>query len=343
MKKIRNRVFAAVLAALMLVTAMPVTALYASAEAGDIPGNTIEQAEAENTEYTKKTVTDGTEEAENGGSTKKPETDAGAAAEEPVQEPPAGTPEEDTEEAGAGETESPKSEDAADGLCVHHKEHDGTCGYKPASEDGEGSACAYECRICPIENLIAALPAQVTEDNADKVRAQLDEILDLYRELTGEEQEQIDLSHCLELQEALDAANAPMTAEGRAEGDEASVNAGGQTLYYATLEEAFEAANGKTAVITMLADAECTRDSNSGAPLNIAGGSITLDMNGKTLSGKGIGYYGIVDVSGGSLRVQGKGIVNVSVIGRESIKRQKNCMKKPCRYMKEYLGKITLG
>lgn len=52
MKMIRNRVFAAVLAALMLVTAMPVTALYASAEAGDVPGNTIEQAEAGNTEYT---------------------------------------------------------------------------------------------------------------------------------------------------------------------------------------------------------------------------------------------------------------------------------------------------
>ena len=87
--------------------------------------------------------------------------------------------------------------------------HDSECGYAQADP---GQPCGYECRICPIEDLIAALPDKVTEDNADEVRAQLDEILALYRELTGDEQEQIDLSRCYALQGALDEANAPMLA-----------------------------------------------------------------------------------------------------------------------------------
>ena len=61
--------------------------------------------------------------------------------------------------------------------------------------------------------MIAALPDKVTEDNADDVRARLEEILALYRELTEDEQEQIDLSRCYELQKALDKTNAPMLAE----------------------------------------------------------------------------------------------------------------------------------
>ncbi len=100
------------------------------------------------------------------------------------------------------------------GICKHHQEHDADCGYIPKSEDGEGSPCTYECRVCPIEDLIAALPEQVTEDNADDVRGQLDHILDLYRELDEGEQEEIDLSRVTKLQEALDAANAPMAVAG---------------------------------------------------------------------------------------------------------------------------------
>ncbi len=103
------------------------------------------------------------------------------------------------------------------GICKHHQEHDDACGYQPESEDSEGSPCTYECRICPIENLIAALPdvADITEDNAEDVRAQLDEILALYRELTEDEQEQTELSRCYELQGVLDGANVPApVAEG---------------------------------------------------------------------------------------------------------------------------------
>ena len=96
------------------------------------------------------------------------------------------------------------------GICKHHQEHDDACGYQPESEDSEGSPCTYECRICPIEDLIAALPDKVTEDNAEDVRAQLDKILALFGELTEDEQEQLDLSRVYELQGALDNANAPI-------------------------------------------------------------------------------------------------------------------------------------
>ncbi len=100
------------------------------------------------------------------------------------------------------------------GICKHHQEHDDACGYQPESEDSEGSPCTYECRICPIEDLIAALPGEVTADNADNARAQLDEILALYGALSWEEQEQIDLSRCYALQAALDGANDPDPVEG---------------------------------------------------------------------------------------------------------------------------------
>ncbi|MDE7219551.1 MAG: hypothetical protein K2O45_08030, partial [Oscillospiraceae bacterium] len=196
-------------------------------------------------------------------------------------------------------------------ICKHHREHDESCGYQPASENGEGSPCTYECRICPIEELIAALPdvGSITDENAEDVRAQLEQILALFAELTGEEQEQLDLSRCYALQEALDAANAPITADGHTEQqdtDEASVTINGETLYYATLGEAFAAANGKTATITMLTDVECVHSGSNGSPLNINGGNVTLNLNGNALSGRGYGGYGIIDVSGGSLLVQGE-------------------------------------
>lgn len=205
------------------------------------------------------------------------------------------------------------------GLCDHHKEHDGDCGYSPASEDGEGSPCTYQCRICPIEDLIAALPDEVTEDNAETVQAQLEEILFLYAELTEDEQEQIDLTLVYKLQEALDDANAPRLADGghteRRTEDEASVEINEEILYYATLAEAFEAANGKSAIITMLKNVECiSNDPDILAPLAITSGAVILKMDGNTLSGYGYGIKGLIGVGGGSLTIQG-GTVEVAVIG----------------------------
>lgn len=159
--------------------------------------------------------------------------------------------------------------------------HDGECGYAKADP---GTPCGYVCRVCPIENLIAALPDTVAEDNAVIVRGQLDEILALYRELTEDEQGRLDLSRVLTLQEALDGANdpAPAPADGRAEqqsGDEASVTTGSGILYYATVEEAFEKANTQSnTTITLLADAEVDEALSVHEP-------ITLDCGGHTLTG----------------------------------------------------------
>ena len=105
--------------------------------------------------------------------------------------------------------------------------HDSECGYVQADP---GQPCGFVCRICPVEALIAALPGKVTEDNADEVRARLEEILDLYRELSEDEQEQIDLSRCYELQEALDGANDPDPVEGAVDYREASWN-GSEVIY----------------------------------------------------------------------------------------------------------------
>ena len=187
-----------------------------------------------------------------------------------------------------------EGEDKAADACVHvcseesgcvtwtpdcRHAHDGECGY---AEADPGAPCAYVCKLCPIENLIAALPDTVAEDNAVIVRGQLDEILALYRELDEGEQEEINLSRVLTLQEALDGANAPAPADGRAEqqsGDEASATRDGVTLYYATVEEAFEKANTQSnTTITLLADAEVDEALSVHEP-------ITLDCGGHTLTG----------------------------------------------------------
>ncbi len=66
------------------------------------------------------------------------------------------------ENTGDAEENTDQPEDTS--FCKHHTEHDDTCGYLTESEDSEGSQCTYECRICPVEDLIAALPDKVTED-----------------------------------------------------------------------------------------------------------------------------------------------------------------------------------
>ncbi|MDE6590984.1 MAG: hypothetical protein K2K53_11710, partial [Oscillospiraceae bacterium] len=87
--------------------------------------------------------------------------------------------------------------------CPH--EHDEECGYAP---EIPGAPCAFVCKICPIDELIGGLPGRVTAANRERVEAQLREIYELYDGLTGDEQEQVDLSRCDSLREQLDKANA---------------------------------------------------------------------------------------------------------------------------------------
>lgn len=115
------------------------------------------------------------------------------------------------------------------GFCAHHKEHTADCGY---SEE-EGIPCGYECRICVVEDLIAVLPDEVDGDNADEVALQLEQILGLYAELTEEEQEQIDMARCYELQKALDTTKAPVSTAN----ESASGNFGENNEFQWSLDE----------------------------------------------------------------------------------------------------------
>ena len=212
MKKLRKRIFAAVLAALMMITAMPATALYASAETGSVSGSAIGQAGTgePGTEDTAETGDGDTEDTDtdtaecickvlctedNGNNSGRINGDC----------PVCGADDASLLDCKGKVSEENTGEQEDTGICKHHQEHDADCGYISKSEDGEGSPCTYECRICPIEELIAALPDTVTKrnefrlDNADGVRARLDEILALYRELDEDEQEQVDLSRCYAL------------------------------------------------------------------------------------------------------------------------------------------------
>lgn len=83
--------------------------------------------------------------------------------------------------------------------CTH--EHDDACGYV---ESVPGHPCEYVCRICLLQELIDALPEKITEENREDVIGSLDEILDKYEALTGEEQEQVDLTRYEKLRDLLE-------------------------------------------------------------------------------------------------------------------------------------------
>lgn len=169
--------------------------------------------------------------------------------------------------------------------------------------------------ISAVQALIDTLPDadSITEDRVEEVTAQLDAIDEAKAELTEEEMSQLDLTRydaainkvmaLMGIKEENDSEIAVQANDsaGKTEQqstDEASVTINGTTLYYATLEEAFFAADGKTATITMLNDAECTV--TSGTPISVIKSNITLNMNGKTLSGHGTGDCGIITLGTGT-------------------------------------------
>ena len=207
-------------------------------------------------------------------------------------------------------------------ICKHHQEHDDACGYQPASEDGEGSPCTYECRVCPIEDLIAALPDTVTEDNAADVRAQLDHILDLYRELNEGEQGQLDLSHVTKLQEALDNANAPVQAA-------EEINISKNLKNILTAEDGGcqgHTFTGTVQAATIYVESGAHDVTFSG--LNITGSAnvgiapgvtMNLTIEGTNTIRAGSNFAGIYVPAGAALVIQGTGALDVSGDGSAGI------------------------
>ncbi len=77
--------------------------------------------------------------------------------------------------------------ESGDGLCPHHPEHTEACGY------AEGvSGCGFECRLCPIQRLIDALPDTVTAENKEQTVGLLDAIDEAKLSLSDEERTQLD-------------------------------------------------------------------------------------------------------------------------------------------------------
>ncbi len=221
-KKEFPRIFAVVLAVAMLFT-MPGTASVAVAETAGTD-DTFETG-------TGQPADEVTEEPEAGTSVGQESDADDSNSDEPE------TRDEDTEETETGEEETPE-EESPDGapeenemeeelsteciceiLCTGDSINEDcpVCGAEDADlscckgaeenagDDEQGDMETEESGIRVIEDLIAALPDKVTEDNGEKVREQLDEILALYRKLAENEQEQVDISRCLELQAELDA------------------------------------------------------------------------------------------------------------------------------------------
>ena len=97
-------------------------------------------------------------------------------------------------------------------LCTHICTQDGGCVTQTLSclhehgdtEGNPGAPCRFVCAVCPIEDLISKLPGSVSARNMEQVQAQIQEIYVLYDELTGAEQQQVDLSPCADLLEQMD-------------------------------------------------------------------------------------------------------------------------------------------
>ncbi len=146
--------------------------------------------------------------------------------------------------------------------------------------------------------MIAALPDKVTEDNAEDVRGQLDEILALFSVLTEDEQEQIDLSRCYELQGALDGANDPAPITESVEYQEASWD-GSQVTYESKTETCTLVENSAEAVTWTAGWYAVSGTVTIDQPITVNGEVHLILTNGCTLTAE----KGIVVTSTNSLTI----------------------------------------
>ena len=137
------------------------------------------------------------------------------------------------------------------GLCEHHAEHTEDCGYSPAAE---GTPCGYVCELCgagdntpsnakavtvaSVQAMIDALPnaEEITEDNAEDVKAQLDAIDEAKEKLSDEEIDELDFTRYAEAAAALGALAAPMLLADDSPDEQFSLTPGGR--YYFDLSGA---------------------------------------------------------------------------------------------------------
>ena len=131
--------------------------------------------------------------------------------------------------------------------CQH--EHDDECGYSPATA---GTPCGYVCELCGSEDseklatpsnaeavtvasvqaMIDGLPnaEEITEDNAEEVKAQLEAIDEAKAQLSDEEIDELDMTRYAEAAAALGALAAPMLLANDSPDEQFSLAPGGR--YY---------------------------------------------------------------------------------------------------------------
>ena len=132
--------------------------------------------------------------------------------------------------------------------CQH--EHDDGCGYSPATA---GTPCGYVCELCGSEDseklatpsnaeavtvasvqaMIDGLPnaEEITEDNAEEVKAQLEAIDEAKEKLSDEEIDELDMTRYAEAAAALGALAAPMLLANDSPDEQFSLTPGG-TYYF---------------------------------------------------------------------------------------------------------------
>ena len=132
--------------------------------------------------------------------------------------------------------------------CQH--EHDDECGYSPATA---GTPCGYVCELCGSEDseklatpsnaeavtvasvqaMIDGLPnaEEITEENAEEVKAQLEAIDEAKEKLSDEEIDELDMTRYAEAAAALGALAAPMLLANDSPDEQFTLTPGG-TYYF---------------------------------------------------------------------------------------------------------------
>ena len=145
------------------------------------------------------------------------------------------------------------------GLCEHHPQHTEDCGYSPAAE---GTPCGYVCELCgagdntpsnaeavtvaSVQAMIDALPnaEEITEDNAEDAKAQLDAIDEAKEKLSDEEIDELDMTRYAEAAAALGALAAPMLLADDSPNEQFSLTPGGRYYFDLSGEKIPGTANG---------------------------------------------------------------------------------------------------
>lgn len=184
---------------------------------------------------------------------------------------------------------------------------------EPAPEETDP---AVSPQVQFINDMISALPTQVTEDNAEEVRASLEQILSLYGGLDESEQELVDITPCIMLQIQLGEMDSAQTFGGDNEANATAVTASDTEWNggFYKVTESLTIPNDVRVIgdVTLILTDGCTLTVNGSIIVN-EGNSITIDGKGTlNVNATQIGYAGIggeIYYNGGNITINGGNII----------------------------------